>query len=172
MNAKRGPLHLESIAKKLGVVEVEDWYKVSRTDFLSKGGILLQGQSLPHLLASYYPEHKWEIWKFRTLPKDLVGKIEKEPKEFVDWLGNELKIRKMSDWYRISSFQVESLVSGSIFKDVSLVEMLQKSFPDFPWEIGRFGSFKIKRSSQRSLAIVVEGLFPDSGIFLSFFPSK
>jgi hypothetical protein len=49
----------------------EEWYYVSKQDIVRLGGasLLSKHGPLPALLASSYPEWKWQNWKFEQAPK-------------------------------------------------------------------------------------------------------
>jgi hypothetical protein len=60
----------------------------------------LQGSQF-NLLSMLYPEHKWLPWKFQ---KSNYWDTLKNQKQFMDWAGNELGIKKMEDWYKINTY--------------------------------------------------------------------
>ena len=60
------------------------------------------GGSLYKLLKHVYFEYEWLPWKFEACPRNYWDKVENQRK-FMDWAGKELKIKEMSDWYKISS---------------------------------------------------------------------
>jgi hypothetical protein len=50
-----------------------------------------------------YPEYEWLPWKFDMCPNNFWEDV-KNQKRFLDWAGKELKIKEMSDWYKISKY--------------------------------------------------------------------
>jgi hypothetical protein len=60
-------------------------------------------EDLFELLSSAYPEHEWLPWKFhRRLPTGFWGDAVNQRK-FVTWASDQLQIKEMSDWYKVSS---------------------------------------------------------------------
>ena len=54
------------------------------------------------MLCSLYPEYDWLPWKFVNCPRN-VWTVEKNQRKFMEWAGNELKIKEMGDWYKVST---------------------------------------------------------------------
>jgi hypothetical protein len=52
------------------------------------------------LLSTVFPEHDWLPWKFGHTPKGYWENM-KNQRLFVDWAGNRLNIKEMSDWYKV-----------------------------------------------------------------------
>ena len=89
----------------------------------------------------------------------------KEREEFIKWLGEELLIKKLEDWYRVSWSQIGEKVSLSVFKMNPLGEILQQSFPDHNWDVARLESRQRggrARTTQRHLVRVLEDIFPNT----------
>ena len=61
--------------------------------------------SLSKLLANVYPEYEWLPWRFSKCPQNYWGDVNNQ-KKFVNWAGKELKIKELSDWYKVTN-QVE-----------------------------------------------------------------
>jgi hypothetical protein len=81
----------------------EDWYKARREHFVQNGGsalISMYNYSIPKLVTSLLPSHKWQIWRFSSLP--LTYWLDKEnQREYVLWLGDHLGLKSHDDWYNI-----------------------------------------------------------------------
>ena len=73
-------------------------------DFLENSGTTLlvskYNYSLPNLLQNVYPDYTWLPWKFAQTPKHYWDLVQNQRK-FMDWIGNNLGIKNMSDWYNI-----------------------------------------------------------------------
>ena len=67
------------------------------------------GGSIPAMLAEIYPEYDWLPWKFSKCANTYWDDINNQRK-FVEWVGKELKIKEMSDWYNVS-WKVEKYFS-------------------------------------------------------------
>jgi hypothetical protein len=48
-----------------------------------------------------YPEYEWLPWKFVKTPKTYWNDVNNQRK-FVKWAEEALKIKEMSDWYKIT----------------------------------------------------------------------
>ena len=107
---------MEKVAKELEINKMSDWYNVSVTvtflavfcinfkDFSAVGGSsLLQanGNSLLKILSSIYPEFEWLPWRFYNCPQSYWNDPLNQ-KTFLKWAANQLKIKEMSDWYKVS----------------------------------------------------------------------
>src|SRR4051794_5076016 len=63
-------------ASRLGFAptDLERWYKVRARELQALGGeVLLQryGKSVSKLLATVFPEHKWDLLRFQNKPKSF-----------------------------------------------------------------------------------------------------
>ena len=66
------------------------------------GGSLLNTTSLYSLLSTIYPDFDWLPWKFDTCPHRYFEDINNQ-KKFIEWAKNELKIKEINDWFRVSN---------------------------------------------------------------------
>ena len=68
------------------------------------GNTLLQfhSGSMINMIKSVYPNYKWLPWKFNHTSKGY-WKDENNIKEYMNWLSEQLKIKTMEDWYKVSS---------------------------------------------------------------------
>eukprot|EP01114_Cavostelium_apophysatum_P017295 TRINITY_DN5106_c0_g1_i2.p1 TRINITY_DN5106_c0_g1~~TRINITY_DN5106_c0_g1_i2.p1 ORF type:complete len:690 (-),score=185.35 TRINITY_DN5106_c0_g1_i2:125-2194(-) len=64
--------HLDALAKKLGVVDKEDWYRVKISSTDAKFVDTQYGGSLIKALQAVYPEHKWETAPFSWNSKHMA----------------------------------------------------------------------------------------------------
>ena len=62
--------------------------------------------SITKALQRIYVEHNWKIWRFEnhTAPKGFWENITNQ-KELFDYIAFKLEIKRMEDWYNISSSQ-------------------------------------------------------------------
>jgi hypothetical protein len=76
-----------------------------KKNFVDVGGMTLvhvyYHKSVPLLLSTMYPEYNWLPWKFQQTPKNFWSDINNQRK-FVEWVGKELKIKDMCDWYNVT----------------------------------------------------------------------
>jgi len=68
------------------------------------GGTLLSrySKSLYDMLSSVFTEHKWDPWKFASAPKNCWTDIS-NCRAFLENFAKMHDIRKLEDWYRITS---------------------------------------------------------------------
>ena len=57
--------------------------------------------SIRALITDTYPEYPWLPWKFEQAPKAFWNDIN-NIKNYVYWLSNQLNIKKMEDWYKVT----------------------------------------------------------------------
>ena len=77
---------------------------VTSKDINGMGGaalIALHNYSLYKILSSVYPDYKWLPWKFLRTSAGYWSNVNNQ-REFIEWLGNELKIKDLSDWYKVT----------------------------------------------------------------------
>src|SRR5690349_8561441 len=102
---------------KLGYNCMEDWYNITQEDICRNGGITLlfkHYNSSPSMaLQKVYPEHNWMLWRFKVVPTGYWDEILDNPvesKRLVDWLGEQLHIKGLDDWNRVSLDQMNQWV--------------------------------------------------------------
>lgn len=100
------------LGKHLQFNKMEDWYKVTSTDFIKNGGKTLLNRfegSPPKVITSVFPDHKWYMWKFGTVPMRYWEERENQ-KKYLEWLGVQLSFTSMDDWciftFHISFFLI------------------------------------------------------------------
>jgi hypothetical protein len=71
--------------------------------FKDKGGdALLKQYKHPYkMLSTLLPEYQWLPWKFETTPRYFWDDTENHSK-FLTWAANELNIKELSDWYKVT----------------------------------------------------------------------
>ena len=53
------------------------------------------------ILSAVYPEYKWLSAKFKHSSKNVWKNVDFQ-RQFVEYLGKELGIKDISDWYNVS----------------------------------------------------------------------
>ena len=142
---------------------MDDWYKLTADDMSEYGGITLlhlYNNSPSKALQSVYPEHKWMIWRFKTMPHGYLNEPidSTEVTRMLDWLGEHLSIKNLEDWYRVSMKQLRKWIPITSSKD--LCKMLQIAFPQHQWNTEMFGSFAHVKASQKLVVYAIQQLFP------------
>jgi len=166
-NPKNSRKWLERVKKKLGYKCMDDWYNVTVHDINNNDGLSLlkvYNNSPSKALVNAYPEHNWQLWRFKTQPRsywDNMMKDNKEALRMMDWLGDKLTVTHLNDWYRVSMQQLQAWVSH-INSSTTLVHLLRMCYPQHEWEVQLF-SKRDKRSSQRRVFHALQALFPQHG---------
>lgn len=151
------------LSKMLSFKHWSDWYNVTEHDLHLGGPHSISYVGHPATtLANVYPKFNWMLWKFKDLPKDCWEKVANnlyEQKRLVNWLAEQLSIKSLEDWYRVSLEQVQRLIAIKPTK--KLVSILQQVYPEHKWNIHRlYKPRTASKSSQRELAMAVQKLFP------------
>jgi hypothetical protein len=74
-------------------------------DFQDLGGASLlrtYNGSLAQLLSSVYTGKEWLPWKFDQIPHSYWEDVNNQ-KKFIHWAANQLNIKVMSDWYKVTN---------------------------------------------------------------------
>jgi hypothetical protein len=58
-------------------------------------------ESVSLLLTTVYPNYDWLPWKFSIIPSNCWDDM-KNHCTFIHWAEKELKIKEMSDWYKVT----------------------------------------------------------------------
>ncbi len=134
---------LERLGRKLNFKQMEDWYCINYQELIenSGGGLLSKyGSSPSKLITSTFTEHEWEIHRFNTVPKKYWENLQGQ-REFMDWLGKGLGLKKMHHWYKITGQIFQQMGGGRLLaKYGSLSNLIPQIYPDHKWEDYRFYS--------------------------------
>jgi hypothetical protein len=128
---------LEDAAQQLGLKSMDDWYKVKVSDLLRLIGPNLLNQynrSIRKLLIGIYPNYDWKAWRFHAVPKGFW----KEPqnvRECIEWLGRQLNVKQLDDWYNIKTQDLETAGGAGLLKKFgySISSILQICYPGTPF---------------------------------------
>jgi len=132
------------LGKKLGYTTKEDWYNITQDDiYKHKGSILLlhhyQG-SPTKALQHIYPDHDWQLWKFKCTPKGYWDKLFNQ-REYLDWLEQQFGYKCKEDWYKVT--QEDFFKHGGTtvlvgYYQGSPSKLLQSVYPEHNWMLWRF----------------------------------
>ena len=95
--------YMEWLSKELKIEHWEDWYQVTRKSITGNYGtslLRLYEDSPSKLIISFFPQFPWIPWKF-NVPNNFWADPFNQ-KQYMIWLGKELKIASMDDWYHIT----------------------------------------------------------------------
>lgn len=160
------------LGKQLGYREMDDWYNVTLEDIYNHGGQGLlsdyYNSSPSKALQAVYPENYWMLWRFHIAPRGLwssVQGVKEHERQLLEWLGKQLEICHLDEWYRISLSDIRKIAPLSIIDSHrSLGRMLQSAYPHHQWDISKL--LKLggpPKAAQRTIAKAVKRLFPGEG---------
>eukprot|EP01114_Cavostelium_apophysatum_P003644 TRINITY_DN1370_c0_g2_i1.p1 TRINITY_DN1370_c0_g2~~TRINITY_DN1370_c0_g2_i1.p1 ORF type:complete len:645 (-),score=176.79 TRINITY_DN1370_c0_g2_i1:23-1957(-) len=166
---------LTYIAPKLGVLKLDDWYKVNISAFKRINGAttLIEqhyDNSLFKFLSALVPEHEWQEWRFKGIAGESQTSDTKalQLRECVHLIEKSLEIKEKTDWYRISREQLKQLdVLPFVDRSGGLAAVLAARYPDFEWKPSLFSS-RAKQSAQRWLVVLTNKIFPEKTILENY----
>lgn len=152
---------MDAAAIMLGVGSSKDqWYSVKRSQTLQAGvgGLitLKYGGSLRRALRSIYPEHTWLDWRFGRLDPSWLNNPTNAA-QCIEWLGKQLGVHSMEDWYSISLEDVRKhsktfrFVGGQHLPISAVVALAYPNHPWLPWKFrtGVPDGFWMRMENQR-----------------------
>jgi hypothetical protein len=154
----------------LGYECMDDWYQVTADTIHQYGGrgLLDHYSGSPSLaLQSIYPEHMWELERFKGKPSQLwhkknsqrraflisstVDNVDCTPfsfwkrkenhRKFFDWLMVRLELKCMEDWYKVTSKDIYANGGGGLpnsYYSSSPSLALQSVYTNHNWNLERF----------------------------------
>lgn len=167
---------LAEFAEANGIQKEEDWAVVSLQDIAEAGGQGLVRRLAPHnvyaLLSQVFPEKKFDqlYVTIGTVPASYWS--EEIVTECMEFLREELSVERKEEWARVSQNDVvrASKASGrfvhKILHHFSLAEALRMAYPEEDWGFldTATAGIPLKKSSQRSLRLSVQKLFPQADV--------
>lgn len=131
---------MDYLKDKLQLVELDDWYNVTRRQVVNFGGtgIISHFGNLPEVLKWTYPERQWVLGRFIISPKG-TWEDGKSVREFLDYLGEVFALNELDDWYRFSRDDVDKLGGRELVNRYGGLEgLLRHAYPEHSWVSGRF----------------------------------
>ncbi len=114
----------DQIAHSLQFDHYSDWYKIRRDQFLQKARNCPTGQTVSvvrflednygnnivRALLTVYPNNNWQAWQFEHLkPWQEYWRDRTNQRKFMDYVGDQLNIHTLDDWYNISLSSLSSI---------------------------------------------------------------
>ena len=122
--------YMKWLGKRLNCKKPDDWYGVTRQDFERNfGNQLMKYYNGSPLAAAMdcFSNHNWLEWKFARVPAGFWKKKENRER-YLDWLEEELKIRKPEDWNRVRRADLKAHFGGGLLAMYRSIDtLLQKS---------------------------------------------
>lgn len=130
--------YLRWFGKQVGFRRTEEWYQLTKPLIAAHdgGGLLAHfGDSPSALLKDYRPEYAWLEWRFLHVPQGFWNDP-RHRQRYMDWLGQQLGIRQIEDWYQLSYETLTKWYGWGLlsrFGD-SPVAVLKDYRPDYDWK--------------------------------------
>ena len=162
-------LSFDKMGEKLGIKELSDWYSID-----IKKNILLERflqihfkGSLQKALQTFYPQHKWILWKFEyePVPPHFWDKMENQ-KQFMDHIGRQLKFDRMDNWYAVTSGIFISLGGKTLLQKYnnSISRAISTIYSEHKWRIWKFRTPKDYWSNKENQKEYLNWLASDLGL--------
>lgn len=143
---------MDYISQKLGLLDMEEWYSVTRAKVVELGGtgIISHFGSLAGALKSTYPEYEWILGRFAISPKGTWDDDD-NIRGFFDDTALKLGIRETDDWYKVSRDDVDKLGGRELINRYGGLERaLRHIYFEHNWISGRFSYVPRNSWSQQS----------------------
>ena len=123
---------------ELGITSMEGWYNLTIEDLKKHNGehLLRKFSSSPSkLLQGIFPEHGWNFWQFKTIPKGYFN--DRSHQElFMARMGAKLGIKELKEWDQVTWQEIAQEKGGAAllakYKH-SVAKLLRGIFPDGAW---------------------------------------
>jgi hypothetical protein len=162
----------DEIGSALKIKKLEDWYAISVEAFDEHdGGPLLRRHfngSMSGALQKVYPEHEWNLFNFKNKQKRLYQAPENH-RAYFDWLGQELGVRVLEDWYSLlpTTAKIRQLGGAALVKQYSgsPILALQAAYPEHVFHIWKFSRVPVKTwKNPKLLRQFFDSLAPQVGV--------
>lgn len=132
---------LDSLGRRIGIKQMEDWYNVSLAQIREGDEALLTRyrNSPSKMLTSLLPEHKWDLRRFTSKPRGTWD-IESQ-KIFMNQLAKKIDVTQMEQWYQVSAAQIREHGGGGLLSgrySNSPPKMIISLFPEHHWNLRKF----------------------------------
>jgi len=137
----------ETLAQKMNISSLSQWYSVKKKDFIDSGGAgLLKyfNGSLPSLFSSTFPFHHWQPWQFFSTDKRQIWDDHYIHNSYISLLQNKAVMEIPRDWLKCTWRDVEHTGGMSLIHyryRSSLNILILSLFPEFEWEKWRMSPF-------------------------------
>ena len=171
-NLENVKLFLDELKLKLNLNSIDDWNSISVRDIKLFGGSSLLGRfSLYDLKCIGNPEGK--LYYSMPIDKKEFGYWNKQENIhlFLNSLKENVNIKTISDWNRLSREQIISFGGSSLLSKFSKKELLTLVFPSFDFELCDIKNSLNERSAQRWLFLQIQKLFSGEEIVEDYFHS-
>ena len=157
---------MEYLSQQLNIKEMSDWYNVTFTEIIRQGGhcLTIEYNTVAELLQAVYPEYQWDIYQFAKLPNGYFSQMLESSslqEEFVKYLEKKLNITQTSDWYLVTTDQIQKFMSVNLSQ---VMKIVKNYYPDLDMKYFTYGNTLQTKKSQYTLKSILQDLFPDQEI--------
>jgi hypothetical protein len=147
MNQKQ---QLEKVAQELNIKELDDWYKVNRSEVRKKlCFIQYKYGSVYDALKAIYPQHHWNVFKFEhSLARMWTTSDLLQCKEMIQQQMKKFNVSQYSDWLKLPHEELK--LFHRVQKRLSLppIKLLHTLFPSVNWNSQYIQSSKAEQVLQ------------------------
>lgn len=145
--------YMNWLGRKLNFNKPDDWYAVTVCDFLNNDGRGLLAKYISHvdIVKNCFKDYNWHEWKFKN-HKNFWNIVENRHR-YIKWLGNQLGIKKLHDWYKVSYKDFKNNYGGSMFStyyNSSVFSVVSECFPFYDWKEWLFNKVASRFWSNKS----------------------
>jgi hypothetical protein len=90
------------------------------------GLLAVYSGSLGLALREVLPEHNWELWRFDKVPQ-AFWKVKHNQRLYLEGLKQELKVKEMEDWLKVTMQDIERRGGTSSYSIVKVFLPRSKS---------------------------------------------
>ena len=147
---------LKKFEKKKNIKKIEDWYKIPFRQINKVIWAYLKRNHIPadKWLSTIYPKYDFLPWLFTTNPKNIWMQ-KKNRVNYIKWLRKRLKIKNLSEFYKIKHNDIlynhyGSVLGGTkkskkkINKRRSMFVLLNEAYPKYRWKFWLFSQAPTK----------------------------
>lgn len=126
------------LAHKLRLRRMEQWYSVTGKSFTRNHGatVLDYYRGSPcEMLRSLFPQYEWCEWRFSRVPHEFWDSLENQWR-FLEWLGREMGVRRLEDWYRVTIKDVARHGGDRLLSRYGycLLPIMSSLYPEHDWK--------------------------------------
>ncbi len=156
------------LGEQLGFESVRDWYRVTTDDVKAhRGGGVLKYAWNSSIIAGVrdcFPDYDWKDWLFGMCPRTFWCDP-KNHKVYMNWLGQQLGIRRAEDWYNVTNDDFIRNKGGAflLHYNCTISAAVMAHLPDYEWKEWLFrkipkGFWHLKKNRLRYLKWLADRL--------------
>ncbi len=133
--------YMKWLGKQLKFKRLDDWYTISRNDFVRNCGVTFlktYGHSPSAAVIDCFPQRRWLPWKFLNAPNYFWAKRQNRI-DYMKWLGRRLGFKAWKDWYAITKYDYVDNFGSSLLQysggapSRPVVECFSREYDWLPW---------------------------------------